>query len=128
MKTFHKDTAPRYQRDGITSYLLVSKHTSGAEKLSITLVEMEPGGFQHSHHHDPEQMYYILEGSGWMTVDGEEQKVEAGDCLFFPSQAEHGLNNSDDGVLRYLSASSPSFTNNQCEAWWPLPPVKDSRE
>jgi mannose-6-phosphate isomerase-like protein (cupin superfamily) len=123
MNILHKNTAPRYQRDNITSYLLVSAGTCNAENLAITIVEMEPGGFQHLHSHEPEQMYYILEGHGEMTVDGEDRPVQAGDCIFIPSFAEHGLKNTGEGVLRYLSAASPSFTKEQCEEWWPLPPL-----
>jgi mannose-6-phosphate isomerase-like protein (cupin superfamily) len=120
MKIVRQNTSPRYQRDGIASYLLVSEKTSQAEKLAITIVEMEPGGFQHLHAHEPEQMYYILEGRGLMTVNGEESPVQAGDCIFCPAFAEHGLKNTGNGVLRYLSAASPSFTQEQCEQWWPL--------
>ena len=123
MNIQQRNTSPRYKRDDITSYLLVSKRTCGAEKLAITIVEMEPGGFQNLHSHEPEQMYYILEGSGIMTVDGEERAVQAGDCIFFPSFAEHGLKNTGGTVLRYLSAASPSFTLEQCEQWWPLGPL-----
>lgn len=123
MKIMHRNTAPRYQRDQITSYLLVSEKTCGAQKLAITLVEMEPGGFQHLHTHEPEQMYYILDGQGLMTVNGEERAVQAGDCIFFSSFTEHGLKNTGEGVLRYLSAASPSFTLEQCKEWWPLKPV-----
>ena len=119
-----QNKSPRYQRDGITSYLLVSKKTCAAENLAITVVEMEPGGFQHLHAHEPEQMYYILEGHGLMAVDGEEHPVQAGDCIFFPAFAEHGLKNTGEGVLRYLSAASPSFTMEQCMQWWPLKPVE----
>jgi mannose-6-phosphate isomerase-like protein (cupin superfamily) len=119
----HQNTSPRYQRDNIISYLLVSKRTCGAEKLAITIVEMEPGGFQHTHFHEPEQIYYILEGRGIMSVDGEEHSVQAGDCIFFPPFAKHGLRNTGGTVLRYLSAASPSFTIEQCEQWWPLEPV-----
>lgn len=123
MDILQKNTSPRYQRDDITSYLLVSAGTCNAKNLAITIVEMELGGFQHLHSHEPEQMYYILEGEGLMTVDGEEKPVQAGDCIFFPSFADHGLKNTGESVLRYLSAASPSFTKEQCEDWWPLPPL-----
>ena len=124
MNILQKITAPRYQRDDITSYLLVSQGTCSAENLAITIVEMEPGGFQHLHSHEPEQMYFILEGQGLMTVDGEVRPVQTGDCIFFPPFAEHGLKNTGEGVLRYLSAASPSFTLEQCKEWWPLPPLE----
>ncbi len=107
-------------RDNITSYLLISESTCDSKKQSVTLVEMEPDGIQHIHSHEPEQMYYILEGSGVMTVDNEQKDVEAGDCVFFPSFSKHGLENTGQTTLRYLSAASPSFTQEECEQLWPL--------
>ncbi len=117
-------TAPRYRRDGIESFLLVSARTSRSDHLTVTLVEMEAEGFQHPHSHKPEQMYYILEGSGVMSADGDEQEVEQGDCVFIPSESEHGLRNTSGCTLRYLSAASPSFTQKQCEELWPLPSLQ----
>jgi len=63
-----KANAPRYVRpEGITSYLLTSMLT-GSEHFTTTLVEISAGGMQRIHNHLPEQIYYILEGSGLMTV------------------------------------------------------------
>jgi mannose-6-phosphate isomerase-like protein (cupin superfamily) len=119
--------SPRYQRDGVTSYLLISERTCGSKKLSVTLVEMEPDGFQAVHKHEPEQTYTILEGSGLMSVDGEQRQVGPGDCIFIPSWAEHGLQNTGGAMLKYLSACSPSFTMQQCVDWWPLASQEESR-
>ena len=120
MEIQRKESSPRYKRDNIESFLLVSKMTANSENMSITLVEMEPGGIQHIHNHEPEQMYFIIEGFGIMTVDNEENKVTAGDCIFFPSNTKHGLKNTGKKVLKYLSACSPSFTQKQCEELWPM--------
>jgi mannose-6-phosphate isomerase-like protein (cupin superfamily) len=120
MNILKKNGAPRYKRDNITSYLLVSKRTCDSENLAITLVEMDPGGVQHVHNHKPEQMYYILEGSGVMTVNDERRQVHAGDCIYLPSFAKHGLENTGGATLRYLSGASPSFTEEQCQKAWPL--------
>ncbi len=120
MNVMRKNSAPRYRRDNIVSYLLVSEITGNSKNLVITLVEMEPGGIQHIHSHEPEQTYTILEGSGVMTVDAEQRPVQAGDCIFIPSFAKHGLKNTGAAVLRYLSAASPSFTREECQQFWPL--------
>ncbi|MFN2272533.1 MAG: cupin domain-containing protein [Anaerolineae bacterium] len=125
MNILKKNSSPRYKRDNITSHLLVSALTCGAENLAITLVEMEPGGVQHIHSHKPEQMYYILEGSGVMSVDGEQRQVQAGDCIYYPPFAKHGLENTGGTVLRYLSAASPSFTAEACKRLWPLPSLDE---
>ncbi len=127
MNILTKESSPRYKRDNIESFLLVSALT-GAENLSVTVVEMEPDGIQHVHSHKPEQMYYIMEGEGVMTVDDEERSVKAGDSIFFPSFAKHGLKNTGGRVLRYLSASSPSFTKEECSELWPLQSLDESRK
>ena len=75
MHVLTKDTAPRYVRpEGITSYLLVSSRTSSAEYLTTTLAVIQPGGEQRIHSHRPEQVYFILEGSGLMTVGSETKQ------------------------------------------------------
>ena len=125
MLRLNREEAPRYRHDSITSYLLTSAGTTQSEDLATTLVEMDPGGEQKLHSHVPEQTYFLLEGAGVMTVEGETAEVAAGDCIFIPSRASHGLRNTGDSVLRYYSAASPSFTREQCEKLWPLPSIAD---
>jgi len=121
MKILRRDGAPRYVRKaGIVSYLLVSPRTSDAEHLTTTLVEIEPGGEQRVHSHPPEQVYFILAGSGLMSVGGETETVTVEDCVLVRSGEAHGLRNTGDGMLRYFSATAPSFTAEQLEEWWPL--------
>ena len=128
MKIIQKDTVPRYKRDNITSALLVSSLTTDAKNLAISLVEMEPGSIQQIHSHEPEQMYYILEGSGEMTVGKDTSEVQKGDCIFIDSNSLHGLKNTGKVVLKYLSAASPSFTVEECKDLWPLPGIKKEKE
>ena len=128
MKIVRKDTVPRYKRDNITSALLVSRLTTKAKSLTVTIVEMEPEGIQQVHSHEQEQMYYILEGSGEMTVVKETRDVLKGDCIFFHRNAPHGLKNTGKTILRYLSAASPSFTVQECQDLWPLPSLKEEQE
>ena len=78
--------------------------------------------------HGPEQMYYVLEGEGAMTVGTETENVGAGDCIFIPSNAPHGLENTGASLLRYFSAASPSFGREETERFWPLNSMKDEHE
>jgi len=121
MKILKKETAPRYMREeGISSYLLASPRTSDAEYLTTSVVEIRPDGEQRIHSHTPEQIYYILEGSGIMTVADETAQVGPGDCIFIPSGAPHGLKNDGKVLLRYFSAAAPSFDREQLKRFWPL--------
>ena len=89
MHVLKKETAPRYVRpEGITSYLLASPRTSSAEYLTTTLAVIQAGGEQRLHSHRPEQVYFIHEGRGLMTVgDGgwvdllEPVNVRAGEAF-----------------------------------------------
>lgn len=116
-----KKNAPRYIRnDGITSYLLASALTSSAQYLTTSLVEIKPGGKQRIHSHEPEQVYYILEGSGLMTVGDQEARISPGDCIFIPSHTVHGLVNDGKLTVRYFSAAAPAFDREQLKKFWPL--------
>ncbi len=121
MKILKKEKAPRYTRaDGITSYLLASSRTSDSKFLTTTLVEIRPSGEQRIHSHIPEQVYFILEGKGQITVGDEKESVGPGDCIFIPSGVSHGLKNDGEVMLRYLSAAAPSFEKDELESFWPL--------
>ncbi|NOX35279.1 MAG: cupin domain-containing protein [Deltaproteobacteria bacterium] len=123
-----KNSSRRYKRDNITSYLLSSEEATGARHITTSLIEMQNGGKQHIHSHDTEQCYYILEGSGKMTVGNETQDVVAGMSIFIPSNEPHGLENTSKSVLRYLSAGSPPFGKKDEVELWPLPPISESLE
>jgi mannose-6-phosphate isomerase-like protein (cupin superfamily) len=128
MKILRKGETPRYERDNIISHLLVSEKTCGSKNLTTTIVEMQPGGIQKMHSHGPEQMYYVLEGEGVIIVGNETEIVGAGDCIFIPSNAPHGLENKGMFLLRYFSAASPSFGREETERFWPLNSMKDEQE
>ena len=122
MQILSKSKAPRYTRpEGILSYLLASPRTSQAHHLTTTLVQVEPGGEQKVHSHPPEQVYFILEGVGVMSVGTEMQTVGVGDCIFVPADTPHGIRNEGQALLRYFTAAAPAFETSELLALWPLP-------
>ena len=127
MQVLKAETAPRYIRaEGITSHLLASPRTCGAEHLTTTLAIIQPGGAQRMHSHAPEQVYFILEGSGLMTVGDETRRVGPGDCIFIRSGESHGLKNDGTTILRYFSAAAPGYPAGHLEKTWSVPSESDS--
>ena len=121
MQVLSKGRAPRYRKpEGVISYLLASPRTCQARHLTTTMVVIDPNGEQPLHKHVPEQVYFMLEGSGLMTVGTETQEVGPGDCVFVPSDTPHGIRNLGQGVLRYFSAAAPAFETSDLLALWPL--------
>lgn len=78
--------------------------------LTVTWVEVPPGAAQAPHRHAPEQVYVVVRGTGRMRVDAALQDVGRGDLILVPSGALHGIENTGDGVLEYLSSATPSFS------------------
>jgi mannose-6-phosphate isomerase-like protein (cupin superfamily) len=58
-----------------------------------------------------------------MTVGKETMEVSAGLSIYIPPDEPHGLVNTTEGVLRYLSAGSPPFGKEDEVRLWPLPPL-----
>lgn len=56
---------------------------------------------EHSHG-DDEEMYIVLKGQGTMTIEGEEQKVVAGDMVVNKRFGTHGLVNTSNSEIELL--------------------------
>jgi len=64
---------------------------------------IEPGASIGEHGHEgDEEIYYILEGTGEMTVDGEPVTVQAGDFCLTRSGHRHSLRNTGTRPMRLL--------------------------
>ena len=109
MFTRHKDSAPRRERIGLTSILLLARGDVAGDQLAATWVDVAPGGRQIPHHHPEVQIYIIVAGRGRMRMGDEWKEVEAGELIHVPSEAMHGIENTGDIVLSYVSAATPAF-------------------
>jgi len=108
-----KNSVPNRRRSGLTSYFLLDRHSKVDQEtgsnLAVTWVEVEPGAAQIPHHHEPEQVYVVVQGRGLMRVGDETQAVMAGDLVFIPPNAVHGVQNVGSEMLIYVSAATPPF-------------------
>jgi mannose-6-phosphate isomerase-like protein (cupin superfamily) len=102
-------TAPKRELEGLVSHILLEEGDAPGGELSITWVEVEPGGEQKPHSHVPQQVYVITRGIGRMRVGDEERDVREGQMVFIPPETEHGIVNTGETVLTYVSAATPAF-------------------
>ena len=77
--------------------------------LTATWVDVAPGSRQRPHEHPSEQVYVITAGSGRMLVEEEERPVGSGDLIYIPSGAVHGIENTSEEMLTYISAAAPAL-------------------
>ena len=104
------NSAPTRELDGLVSHILLETGDVAAGNLSVTWVDVEPGKRQPPHTHPPQQVYVIIRGSGRMRVGEEAREVAKGSMVFIPPGAEHGIENTGEETLTYVSAATPAFT------------------
>ncbi len=102
-------SAPIRDRDELRSHILLQAGDADGVSLAVTWVEVGPGGCQRSHSHEPQQVYVILSGRGRMRVENEERELLAGELVFIAPGAVHGIENTGEGKLVYISAATPAF-------------------
>lgn len=87
--------------EGVSRKLL--SHGGGLMMVEVTFKE---GAIGTVHQHEHEQISYIIKGSFQFELDGNVQKVTAGDSIYVPSNEAHGVRALEEGSV-ILDVFSP---------------------
>lgn len=71
--------------------------------VKTLFVKVMPGGEIVPHTHDCVEVFYILQGVGYVLLNEERRKVSAGDCIYAPAFSEHGMRNEGTEELLLLA-------------------------
>lgn len=89
---------------------LIDRTTSEITHCSLAEEILPPGKAVTPHHHlQLEEVYYIMSGSGVMTVGDEQCEVGAGDAIYIPRNHRHTLENTGSEPIRLLLVCGPAF-------------------
>jgi mannose-6-phosphate isomerase-like protein (cupin superfamily) len=89
---------------------LVDRTTSAITGCSLAEEVLLPGQAVTPHHHrEIEEIYYLVEGRGVMTVGDEQQEVAAGDAIYVPRGHRHTLANTGSEPIKLLVVCGPAF-------------------
>lgn len=97
------ESFPDPSRGELTWHTLLSYPQTPSDDLSAGLAVC-PAGTGHlcRHRHSQAEIYYILEGTGTVTIDGNKNLVSKGSVVFIPGDAEHGIVNTGKEPLRWF--------------------------
>ena len=84
---------PQMLADG---YLARAVH---GERLTLAVVEAEPGAVLPEHRHDNEQFGMVVEGSVIFRIGDEERTLDAGGIWRIPSDTPHTVTAGDGGAV-----------------------------
>jgi quercetin dioxygenase-like cupin family protein len=81
---------------------LVDKHRAGSENFLLGWTVLPPGARHDRHrHHDADEFFVVLQGSGMVYTDEGREPSSKGDVVFTPRGHWHGFDNTgtEDVVL-----------------------------
>lgn len=89
---------------------LMDRTTSAITQCSLAEEILLPGQEVTPHRHQTiEEIYYIVEGRGVMTVGDEQKEVSAGDAIFIPRLHRHTLKNTGTEPIKLILVCGPAF-------------------
>src|ERR1700716_2780039 len=84
--------SPHLLADGV-----VARAVEG-ERMTMAVVELDPNAVSPAHHHENEQLGFVIAGSIVMRIGTEEQELAPGDTYTIPSDVSHDAVAGPDGA------------------------------
>ncbi len=56
-----------------------------------------------------EEIYYVLQGQGIVTIDDQSEHLTQGDCVIIPKDIPQFIENTGDQFLEFLCICRPAF-------------------
>jgi mannose-6-phosphate isomerase-like protein (cupin superfamily) len=98
--------APFTTKDG--SLIRELQHT---EAQSLAEARLEPGQATERHYHRAsEEVYFLLDGTGVLELDGQLRDVQPGDAVLIPPGSWHQIRALEP--LRFLCCCSPAYSHS----------------
>lgn len=104
------EQTPFTTKDGSTIRSLLDRANAPVQHQSLAEAVVPAGTATARHFHKlSEEFYYILEGAGVMEIDGETNRVMAGDAILIPPGAWHQITAVE--TLRFLCCCAPPYSH-----------------
>ncbi len=100
-----------------TLYQHVFGSGTSDEKLTKTIrgfwrMTVKPGGTNKLHTHaDQEQIYFVVRGSGMVSVGDEKARLKAGDAVYLPPRLSHAFYNDTEKPCTILAVSATVYVS-----------------
>ena len=93
-KTFEslRDIRPHMLVEGI-----MARAVEG-ERLTMAVVELDPNAVSPNHHHENEQLGFVIAGSMAMRIGNDERELMPGDTYNIPTHVSHDAVAGPDGA------------------------------
>ena len=87
-------------------------NTLNGINYSLAQFTLESGKKSKLHKMKSSEIYYILEGSGKLTINGESYLLQKDDSAYVPRNAEQFIENSGNKILKFLCIVEPAWKSD----------------
>lgn len=96
--------------DGSTIRSILDATNAPVEKQSLAEASLPAGGQTERHYHKlSEEIYFMLDGTAEMEIDGETRSVKPNDAILIPAGAWHQITATSD--IRFLCCCAPVYSH-----------------
>jgi mannose-6-phosphate isomerase-like protein (cupin superfamily) len=100
-------------KDGSEIRELLAHRNSCIRQQSLAEARLPPGASTTPHYHLlTEEIYYILEGMGRMTIEGDVAELGPGDAIAIPPGAVHTITTTSAAPLKFLCCCAPGYEDS----------------
>jgi quercetin dioxygenase-like cupin family protein len=96
---------------------VLGAHPESGCASATQFIGLIPSGRAPDHFHTYDEVIYVLEGDGYLEIDGEQAPIQAGSCIHLPARIVHCLANTGPGEMRVLGVFRPG--GSPAEAYYP---------
>lgn len=101
---------PFITKDGSQIRSILDRTNAPVQNQSLAEACLTAGGSTQRHYHkQSEELYFLLEGSGHMEIDGTTRLVGPGDAILIPPGAWHELR--AENSMRFLCCCAPPYSH-----------------
>jgi mannose-6-phosphate isomerase-like protein (cupin superfamily) len=94
---------------GALSKALVGPANSGSKRIDFRISRYAPNAYVAEHVHKvQEQVYYVLEGEGMLTLDDESRLMRPHDYVYVPAGVRHSFTNTGLAGLVFIVVTTPA--------------------
>lgn len=94
---------------GALSKALVGPENSGSARIDLRISRYAPSAYVAEHVHQvQEQVYYVLEGEGVLTLNEDQHLMRPHDYVYVPPGVRHSFTNTGLAGLVFLVMTTPA--------------------
>ena len=96
------DDAELRAKSDVRWKLLISGERTPTADLAMGIAEIAPGATLIGHRHAHAETYYIISGTGRITLDGVVSEIAPGAAIYIPADAHHATICTSDTPLTFI--------------------------